>query len=65
MTGGYIIKKYHAENIESLMCEIKFNCYIKDIFFGEIECPPIDESLFENTQEKLKCVLAELITVPF
>lgn len=60
-SGGYIVKKYASENIETMQIELSYKKYIENRIFGNEAFPKIDNNLFNKTQEKLKSLFEELI----
>ncbi len=60
-SGGYIIKKYANDNVETIQIELSYKKYIDNRIFENEEFPKIDENLFYNTQYKLKSFFNEII----
>lgn len=60
-SGGYITRKYANNKVETLQLELSYKKYIDSRSFGNEEFPQINESLFIQTQEKLKCFFKEII----
>ncbi len=60
-SGGYIVKKYASENVETIQIELSYKKYIENRIFGNEAFPKIDNNLFNKTQEKLKSLFEELI----
>lgn len=60
-SGGYIVKKYASENVETIQIELSYKKYIENRIFENEVFPKIDNNLFNKTQEKLKSIFKELI----
>lgn len=60
-SGGYIVKKYASENVETIQIELSYKKYIENRIFKNEAFPKIDNNLFGKTQEKLKNFFEELI----
>ena len=60
-SGGYIVKKYASENVETIQIELNYKKYIENRIFENEAFPKIDNNLFNKTQEKLKNFFEELI----
>lgn len=60
-SGGYIIKKYASENVETIQIELNYKRYIENRIFENEVFPKIDNNLFDKTQENLKLFFEELI----
>ena len=53
-SGGYIIKEYANEKVETVQIELSYKKYIEDRCFQNEELPIINNELFDKTQEKMK-----------
>lgn len=60
-SGGYIIKKYATDFIETIQIELSYKKYIDDRKFDNEEFPIVNKELFKNTQENLKNFFKEII----
>lgn len=60
-SGGYIVKKYASENVETIQIELSYKKYIENRIFENETFPKIDNNLFNKTQEQLKGFFEELI----
>ena len=60
-SGGYIVKKYAARNIETIQIELSYKKYIANRVFENEEFPEKDIKLFYSTQQKLKKTFEEII----
>lgn len=60
-SGGYIIRKYATDNVETVQIELSYKKYIENRIFGNEEFPKINTDLFNETQEKLKHFFKDLI----
>lgn len=54
-SGGYIIRKYANNNVETLQLELSYKNYIDGRTFGDEDFPLLNKNLFFETQEKLQC----------
>lgn len=56
VTGGKVLRKYHAENnnIECIIFELNFKCYIRDEYIGDEEVTEYNEQLFNKAKTNLK-----------
>ena len=60
-SGGYIIKKYANNKVETLQLELSYKKYIDNRTFRNEEFPRINKTLFTETQEKLKYFFEKMI----
>lgn len=62
-SGGYIIREYADKKVETIQIELNYQKYIDKKIFGKEEFPPINQSLFLETQKQLKDFLMDLINI--
>lgn len=62
-SGGYIIKEYSSNTVETVQIELNYQKYIDQKNFGKEELPNINEPLFLETQGMLKIFFIQLINI--
>lgn len=60
-SGGYIVRKYANENVETLQIELSYKKYIENKIFGNEEFPRIHKNSFNEIQEKMKSFFEEIV----
>ena len=61
-SGGYIVKKYSTENVNTLQIELNYKKYIDNKTFSNEDFPKVNQILFTETQEKLKYLFENIIS---
>ena len=62
-SGGYIIKKYANNKVETLQLELSYKKYIDNRNFVNEEFPNINKKLFIETQKKLRNFFVKMIKI--
>ena len=60
-SGGYIIKKYANNKVETIQLELSYKKYIDNRTFANEEFPMINKRLFIETQRKLRTFFEKMI----
>lgn len=60
-SGGYIIKEYSSNTVETVQIELNYQKYIDHKLFGKEEFPSRNEQLFLTTQKQLQEFFIQLI----
>ena len=62
-SGGYIIRKYANNKVETLQLELSYKKYIDNRNFVNEEFPKINKKLFTETQKKLRNFFVKMIKI--
>lgn len=62
-SGGYIIRKYANDKVETIQLELNYKKYIDNRYFVNEEFPKINKKLFIETQKELRNFFVKMIKV--